>query len=72
MSSSPTNCIETRSLPHAVKVAAATVNLDDFVSCYFGEKNGDTAPLLQRHRQPKRSPRKFPWIWMFIPLANAG
>jgi type I restriction enzyme S subunit len=41
----------TVSVPPAVKVAAATANLDDFVNCYFG-RIGGTSPRRRPARRP--------------------
>jgi type I restriction enzyme M protein len=34
-------------------------DLDDFVNCYLGGKNGDTTPLLQRNRHERKESERF-------------
>src|SRR5437762_763432 len=40
------------SVPPAVKLAAASANLDDFVNCYFGGKHGSQRRGYRGNRHP--------------------
>jgi hypothetical protein len=46
-------------VPPAVKVAAASANLDDFVACYLGGKHGSQSRGYSENRYERKESERF-------------